>query len=224
MTLSQKSIDEFKEIYKKEHGEELSDDEASESAHNLVGFVNLLWKCAVRDTKKKERLKKEPDGFPVDGQYSCLVCGCSIDPETGWYDKWGQKCLPCTKAIKNGVIPAFVCRDHDSYYKTWELKDKFKIHPQTARKMVRAGELKARIITTEENKPYEYIFLKKENLQLISRYSPERKSYDRHRKKEDVRRAREWKIEMSEKIKLTRATAGKKRRIIDPDTLRESFV
>jgi len=198
MSLSKERVDEFKEIYKKEYGKELTDAEASEAAHNLVGFVELLWEVSMKEAQRKRRLKKEPDGFSVDGQYSCLVCRCSISPETGWYDKWGQKCLLCTKAIKNGVVPAFVPRDHDSFYKTWELKDKFKIHPQTARKMVRTGELKARIITTEEGKPYEYIFLKKENPQLVSRFNPIRKSWNRHRKKEDARREKEWKLEMCE--------------------------
>lgn len=198
MILSQKSIDEFKEIFEKESGKEMNDAEASESAHNLVNLFDILFKCAENEMKKKRRLKKEPDGFPVDGQYSCLVCGCSIDSTTGWYDKWGQKCLNCTRAVKNSIIPSFVCRDHDSYYKSWELKDKFKIHPQTARKLARTGELKARIITNEAGKPYEYIFLKKENPHLISRYSPEKKSYDRHYDKISKIRIREEKKKLRE--------------------------
>lgn len=197
--LSKESIDEFKVIFEKEYGKELTDAEASESANNLANFFELLWDISIKDLKKKRRLKKEPDGFPVDGQYSCLICGCSINPETGWYDKWGQKCFPCTRAVKSGAIPSFVCINDDSYYKAWQLKDKFKIHPQTMRKMVRLGELKARIITTEDGKPYEYIFLRKENPHLVSRYSPARKSWDRHRKKDDARRDREWKQEIMER-------------------------
>lgn len=195
MSLSGESIKEFKEIYKEEHGKELPDDEAREAAQGLVDFADIIYKVAIEETKRKRRLKTEPDGFPVDGQYSCAVCGCSIDAETGWYDKWGAKCLLCNKAVKEGTIPTFVCKDHDSHYKMWELKDKFKIHPQTARKLVRQGGLKARIVETEDGKPHEYIFLKKENPRLISRYSPERKSYDRHRDKESKQRTREWKIE-----------------------------
>jgi len=202
--LSQKIIGEFKEIFKNKYAKELTDAEASESAHNLVNFFEILYKCSIKNTEIKRRLKKEPDGFPIDSQYSCLVCSRTIDPETGWYDKWGQKCLPCTKAVKDGTVPSFVCRDHDSHYEMWELKDKFKIHPQTAKKLIRQGELKARIITTEDGKPYQYIFLKKENPHLICRYSPEKKSYDRHHKKENDRSAREWKIEWRKKNKNRR--------------------
>jgi len=205
MILSQKSIDEFKEIFEKESGKELNQTEASEAAHNLVNFFDLLYQISLREVKLKRRLKKEPDGFPVDGQYSCLVCGCIIDAATGWYDKWGQKCLNCTKAVKDGVIPTFVCHDHDSYYKSWELKDKFKIHPQTARKLVRQGELKARIVTTDAGKPYEYIFLKKENPHLICSYPPERKSYNRHRDKVSKTIIREEKKKLGdEKLKNRR--------------------
>ncbi|MFH1909785.1 MAG: hypothetical protein ABIJ72_01145 [bacterium] len=200
MTLPPKAIEEFKEIYKKEYGKELSDVEASESANNLVGLFKLLWDCSIRDAKRKSQLKKEPEGFHItDGTYSCMVCGCSVTGDQSWYDQWGVKCLLCQKAVKEGVVPGFVCRDHDSHYKMWELKDKFKIHPQTARKLVRQGELKARIVTTEDGKPYEYIFLKKENPHLISRYSPERKSYNRHRDKEYNRQARELKLERKKK-------------------------
>src|SRR3989344_5893628 len=195
MNLPQKSIDEFKKIFKKEHGKELTDAEASESANNLAGFFEVLWDISIRESKRKRQLKKEPQGFHItNGTYNCLVCHRSVTGDESWYDEWGVKCLLCQKAIKVGVVPGFVCRASDSCYRMWELKDKFKIHPQTVRKMIRTGELKARIVTTEEGKPYEYIFLKKENPHLVSRYSPERKSYDRHRDKENNRRSKEWKI------------------------------
>ena len=184
MTLPQKAIEEFKDIYKKEHGKELSDAEASEAAHNLYGFAEILIKCAKRDFQRKQQLKKSPEGFHItDGTYNCMVCGRAVTGEESWYDQWGVKCILCQKAVKDGIVPGFVCKDHDSHYKMWELKSKFNIHSQTARKLVRQGELKARIVTTEDGKPYEYIFLKKENPRLISHYSPERKSYDRHRDK-----------------------------------------
>ena len=45
----------------------------------------------------------------------------------------------------------------------WELKDKFGIHPGTAKKMIREGELKARIIKDKEGRDCFWVFLKKEN-------------------------------------------------------------
>lgn len=42
--LSQKLIDEFKQIFKEEYGVEYTDAEAREAANNLVGFFDLLLK------------------------------------------------------------------------------------------------------------------------------------------------------------------------------------
>lgn len=203
MSLPQEAIEEFKEIYKKEYKKELSDAEARESAENLVRFFDLLWECEKKDIQRKQLLKKEPEGFHLtDEVYNCLICHCTVTGDESWYDKWGVKCLLCQKAIKEETVPGFVCKERESWYAVWQLKDKFGIHPQTARKMVRIGELKARIVATESGQPYEYVFLKKENPHLISRYSPERKSYDRHRDKENARRFREWKIEWKKKNKI----------------------
>jgi hypothetical protein len=57
MSLSDKSIEEFKEIYKKEHGKEISDAEAREGAQNLINFVELLFEGSLKDAKLKRRLK-----------------------------------------------------------------------------------------------------------------------------------------------------------------------
>lgn len=42
MDISKESLEEFKEIYYKEFGERLSDDEARESAINLLSFMKIL--------------------------------------------------------------------------------------------------------------------------------------------------------------------------------------
>jgi hypothetical protein len=42
MPLSQKAIDEFKEIYKKEIGEDISDDEARELGQNLIDLFKII--------------------------------------------------------------------------------------------------------------------------------------------------------------------------------------
>jgi hypothetical protein len=199
MNLSKERIDEFKGIWKKEYGKELTEAEASQAANDLVGFFDLLMKISWRDDQRKRRLKKEPEGFPVtDGIYTCGVCGRQVPEGESWYDRWGVKCLPCRKAVKDGVVPGFVCAEHDSHYKTWELKDYFGIAFQTAMKQIRQGTLKARVILGENGKPYEYIFLKKENPHLVHRYPPARKSYDRHREREAVRQIRETKLKEKE--------------------------
>lgn len=195
------SLDNLAEEIKKlaqEQGEEMSDEKAREGANNLVGFFDLLWKFSREDSLKKKRLKKEPDGFPVDGQYSCLVCGRSINETNGWYDWYGNTCLLCRKAIKDGVVPTFVCTHRDSYYSMWKLKDRFAIHHQKAKKYIKEGLLFPRIILTEGGKPHDYIFLKKENPKLIDpdRKTAGRKSYDRSRKKLADARGRKMKAEL----------------------------
>ena len=178
----------IKEEYQKK-GKDLSDSEASEAARNLVGYFSTLHSIAVRIKKLNQRLKTEPDGFPIDSQHSCLICGRSIDEKTGWYHHGGQRCLICHKAIVDGVIPPFVLWARDSYYPMWKLKD-FGVEAPTARRMIKEGRLKARIILKETGRPYEYIFLKKENPELAAcdRFNPIWKSQKRHQYKWAVRR------------------------------------
>ncbi len=186
MSLSKEGIDEFKEIFKKEYGKELTDAEAYESAHNLIGLFDVLLKCHRRDLERQARLKKEPKGFTLDdGEYTCSICHQQQAPGEIWYDKWGITCSLCRKAVQSGIVPRFACSQSDSWYQMWELERNFGIKHPTARKLVREEKLKARIVLAENGKPYEYVFLKKENPKLIDpdKQSPGRKSYDRHHNK-----------------------------------------
>ena len=183
--LSDEAVKEFQEIYKKKFGKEISYQDAYESGQRLVNLFKILWESDRKDKQKQRRLKTELDGFPVDGTYNCIVCHTYINETTGWYDKYGQKCFPCRRAVKEKVIPAFVCKNSDSFYMIWQLKSYFNIHPQTARKLIRQGVLKARIITNDNGQPHEYILLKKENPDLVDpeRRSSALKSYHRNRDK-----------------------------------------
>ncbi len=200
MKHSDDSIKKYKDAFEKKKGEPISDSEAEEGLNNLAGYFEILWKFAQEDTRKKTRLKTEQDGFPVEGQYSCRVCGRSINETNGWYDWYGQTCLVCRKAVKDGTIPTFIFEHHDSYYAPWSLNSKFNIKHQSMKKMIREGSLKARIVLDEQGKPYEYIFLKKENSHLIDpgRYSPSRKSYDRNYHKRMDKWSRNLKEELLE--------------------------
>lgn len=183
MEISDKMVEEFKELHRNRFKEELTDSEARESARNLLGLVKLLVDISAKDLRRKARFKKEPDGFPVDGQYSCMVCRTYIDPTSGWFTYYGPVCLLCNKAIRNGAVPVFVLQNRNSYFLTWQLKSTFGIHPATARKYLRENKLIAREVLNENGSVHEHIFLKKENPGLIERPSPERKSYDRHQRK-----------------------------------------
>jgi hypothetical protein len=86
-----------------------------------------------------------------------------------------------------------VCRQRNAWYTTWELDKDFGIKSPTAKKLVRQGKLIARIVLGENGKPYEYIFLKKENPKFIDpeRDSAGMKSWKRNRDKVSDARIRE---------------------------------
>jgi len=167
MEISKEAIEKYKKIYEKNTGKKISDKEAYESASNLLGFFKVLHDCAYKDFLRKEELKKHPKGFHLnDGVYSCLVCSNHITEKESWYDELGPKCLNCQRAIDKKVIPKYVCKNRDSWYAMWQLDDKFGIKHQTARKMTREGDLKARIIKDKAGRDYFYVFLIRENEKL----------------------------------------------------------
>ncbi len=53
MSLSDKSVQEFKEIFEKEFGKKLSGQEARDSAERLVGFFELLIKVDQRNKTRE---------------------------------------------------------------------------------------------------------------------------------------------------------------------------
>jgi hypothetical protein len=167
MQLPQKAIDEFKKAWKESFGEEISDDRAKAEATPLIGFFELLLRISQREARREEMLKEHPKGFHLtDGTYSCILCHATISRDSSWYDDYGQKCLDCQRALDEGIVPPEVFTDRDSRWLMWELETKFKLHSATVRKMVRKGELNARIILNKEGKPHEYVFLKSENTAL----------------------------------------------------------
>ncbi len=126
---------------------------------------------AFEQWKKDQKLKEFPNGYQLEetaGSYNCIVCYKTIKGKEVWWDQSGPKCELCQKAILKKIIPHSVCKGRlDNWYAMWQLKDKFGISSPTARKLVRNGELKARIVPDEQGNPYYYVFLKKENPKLV---------------------------------------------------------
>lgn len=200
MEVSKDLIEKMKKLGT-DKGQEMTDQEAYESASNFQGFVELIYELGMKEAKRKARLKKEPEGFPVDGQYSCRVCGDSINAETGWWDWYGQKCLLCQKAIKDGVIPTYICEHRDSYYPMWKLTSDLKVRTPAIKKLIKEGRLHPREILNNEGKVHCYIFLKKENPELVEKHNPARKSYDRYKKRENERWAKKQSKELKEEYR-----------------------
>lgn len=199
MEVRDELIEDIKKMHKN-NGKEISDDEASEAARNVTGLVELLYKIAKRDMERQKRLKKESGGFPLEtDSYSCLVCHNGMTAQNSWYNWYGQVCLLCKKAIEENIIPPFICKNDDSYFKMWEIKNKFKLSHQAVKKLISEGKLIARIILGDTGRPHEYIFLKKENPGFIERHSPEYKSHMRYRNK--VSNQRTWETRQEFKTK-----------------------
>lgn len=168
MEISKDLIQELKDIHQEKTGKPLSDEDAIEGANNLTNFAKLLLDCAVRDHKRKLQLKESPNGFhlPEGEYYNCFVCHETVSGETSWYNKHGITCLICKEAFRKRIIPVSIMRDRDSWLAMWEVKRLLGLHISTIRKMIRTGELKARIIKNGEHN-YFWVFLKKENKLLV---------------------------------------------------------
>lgn len=171
MSLSEKSIQEFKKIYKKKYGKELSDKEAYEGAQGLANLAELCFEMYKKDCENKAKLEKKPKGFYLselgDGTYSCLICHDSIGGESGWYDKHGPKCLLCQKAINRRIIPASVARNDNIWYSQYDLESRFNINRHVMKRFVKEGILKSRTVPTLIDRPHVYLFLVKDNKDIL---------------------------------------------------------
>ena len=196
MDITEEKIQEMKDVAKR-CGEEWTDEEARKAAYNLQGYAELVIEIAMEEVKRNKRLKKEPNGFPPDGHYSCKICRSATNQETGWYDKYGFKCLLCQSALNEGVITTFALINDDSYFSMWKLTNDLNVRSVTIRKFIKQGRLKARIILNNEGKEHACIFLKKENPDLKMENNPVKKSYDRNKKKKD----RLWVKEKTRELK-----------------------
>ena len=165
MSLSEKAIKEFQEIYKKEYGKELTYEEAAEASRNLLGFYEVLFDSHIAELKLKDKLKDSPGGFSLmDGKtYNCGICRNYIKDEQLWYDKWGKKCLACQDAVNKKIIPGKICYNDKYWYATWEFDIYFKLKSPTIRKLTRQGVLKVRIVPQSGFE----VFLIKENIDVL---------------------------------------------------------
>lgn len=164
MELKPKHVEEFKRIWKEAYKQDLDDSTAQKYAQEILNYVELVMPIAQRMYRWDQKLKDCPQGYslPDDGVYSCVICYNSVSGQTGWYDQYGIKCMPCQKAVEENIVPGGICKEHDSWHSMSGLKSEFKLHPATVKKMIRGGKLKARVIKADGRDHY-YVFLKSEN-------------------------------------------------------------
>ncbi|MEK7612128.1 MAG: hypothetical protein AAB407_02190 [Patescibacteria group bacterium] len=188
MPLSDEAIKEFQEIYKKEHNKELSWDEASEAAHNLMNYAKLLVDLAEEDYHRQLKLKDNPKGFQLDGVgYTCFICGCGTQAGGNWYDKYGIKCTICQNAINRKEVPPSLAKNKESWYSKYDLESRFNLKASTIRSWIKKGILKARTITRDGESMHVQLFLIRDNRDML----PPKKLTESHMVKE-VKDGKEW--------------------------------
>jgi hypothetical protein len=173
--LSDKSVQEFKEIFKKEYGQDLTDSEAREQGQRLMNFVEILYDQAVIEHRRKLRLKKEGiNGFylePTEGPYTCGICGDNYQGNDIWWNTKGLRCRDCWNNIKKKVIPALTYdSDNKVWIKEWQLQYDYDLHPATRNKLRRQGLLHGRDLKRSDGSIYCTTYLVKENEEFLKIY------------------------------------------------------
>ncbi len=188
MQLSDKRIKEFKDIFEKESGKKMSWEEAAEGAYGLARFAELMFDSWVEDQRRKKKLEESPRGFHLEGiGYTCFICGSSISNEETWYDKYGIKCLICQRAIDKKIIPATAAKNKDGWYSKYDLESRFNIDRHALNRFVKQGVLKPRIVPSSTDRPHTYLFLIKDNKDILPP-----KKLTKSRMVKEVKDGKEW--------------------------------
>ncbi|MFH1827105.1 MAG: hypothetical protein ABH812_01565 [bacterium] len=183
MILSDKSIQEFKDIFKKEYGQDLTDAEAREQGQRLMNFFGILFDHAVIEQRRKQRLKKEKiKGFFLedepDSYYTCAICRENYLGNNIWWNTKGLRCRDCWTNIQKKVIPSL---DYDSddkvWIKEWQLQYDYGLHPATRGKFRRQGILKGRDLKRKDGSIYCTVYLIEENKEFLKKYPKVKKHF-----------------------------------------------
>lgn len=175
MNLSDKSVQEFKAIFKKKYGKDLSDGEAREQGQRLLNFFEILFDQAQVELQRKERLKKERvKGFflnSTDGVYTCSICHDNRPGNEIWWTPNCLRCADCQSNVDKKVIPSLTWdSDHKVWFDGGDLQYNYGFHSATIRKLERQGVLKGRELVNKEGYKYFTVFLVKENQDFINKY------------------------------------------------------
>lgn len=143
--------------------------------HNLVQLARMFGEHEGIENARKQRLKKEPEGFFLNdgkGPYDCGICGGHVYGEDAWWNLDGLRCRNCWTNIKRKIIPPLKYRyDDDTYFEDWQLKENFGVQPSTRKKLKREGLLKGRELKNDKGEVYYTVYLVSENQDFLKKYS-----------------------------------------------------
>lgn len=180
MAISDKAILEYKAIYQKEYGKEITDAEAREQGERLIALFEILYQQSQIEFRRKQRLKKEPDGFlldPSEGPFSCGICGEYHYGNEMWWNLDGMRCNDCRRNIQEGTIPHLKSRhdDKSNWFESWQIRSNHGVHPSSVRKLTSEGMLNGRDLKRQDGTVYQTVYLIEENQEFLKKY-PKKKS------------------------------------------------
>lgn len=174
--LSDKLVQEYKEIFEKKYKQKLSDSEARDQAERLAGFFKILYDQALIEHRRKLRLKKEKvRGFyldPTEGPYTCAICGENYQGNDIWWNPKGLRCKDCWANVKKKVIPPLGYDDENKIWlSSWRLQTDYSLHSATIGKLRRQGMLIGRDLKRLGGSTYCTVYLIEENQEFFKKYS-----------------------------------------------------
>lgn len=173
--ISDKLVQEYKEIFEKKYKQKLTDSEARDQAERLAGFFQILYDQALIEHKRKLRLKKEKvRGFYLDateGPYTCAICRENYPGNDIWWNTKGLRCRDCWRNIQKKVIPSLTYDSDDKVWiKEWQLQYDYNLHPATRGKLRRQDLLNGRDLKRKDGTIYCTVYLVKENEDFFKKY------------------------------------------------------
>lgn len=168
MQLSDKRIQEMKDLLEKEPGKEVTWEEASDAAYNLAGLAEICFESWQEECRRNRKLLENPKGFKLDGVgYTCHICHDSTRAGGNWFDKYGIKCLICQGAIDRKEIPASIAKNEDSWYSKHDLERAFNLKGPILKSWIKQGIIKVRNILSEGGSVHYQVFLIKDNKDFL---------------------------------------------------------
>jgi len=127
------------------------------------------------DNTRKERLKKEPEGFflEADAYINCAICYEGHYGNELWWNLDGIRCADCWRNIKEGVIPSLkkhLFDNDDEWFSRSQLKSKYNITTALANKLRKEGLLHGKDLKKANGAIYETVYLVNENKKFIKKY------------------------------------------------------